>query len=247
MSRSSISMAVVLGVVVLTMAAVLAPTAGLTQTDTATIDTVTVTAAGKVEGRPDLASISFGIRARAATAEGAMDELARRQNAVIDNIRALGLPQDDVTTGNIGLSEDCHYDRDVDRVVCSGFVARTSVRAETTDFDEVGAIIDAGVEGGATSVNDVDFEKTEENQAIQDALAQAMALATTKAEVLATGANRQLGRVLVIEEGGSRRPVFSTEQAFGSIAGGGTAARNLVINPADQITRVRIVVTFALN
>ncbi|MDQ3963192.1 MAG: SIMPL domain-containing protein [Actinomycetota bacterium] len=247
MSRSSISMAVVLGVVVLAIAAVLAPTAGLTQTDTATIDTVTVTAAGKVEGRPDLATIHFGIRARHATASGAMDELARRQNAVIDNIRALGLAQDEVTTGNIGLEEACRYDRDLDRVVCSGFVARTSVRAETTDFDLVGRIIDAGVEGGATSVNNVAFEKTEENQAIQDALAQAMDLATTKAEVLATGAGRELGRVLVIEEGGSRRPTFSTrDAAFGTAASGGAIA-NLVINPADRITKVRIVVTFALN
>lgn len=247
MSRNSISMAAVLGVVVLTMAAVLAPTAGLTQTDTATVDTVTVTAAGKVEGRPDLASISFGIRTRNATAEGAMDELADRQNRVIDNIRALGLAQDEVTTGNIGLQEACRYDRDLDRVVCSGFVARTSVHAETTDFDLVGRIIDAGVEGGATSVEDVNFERTEENQAIQDALAQAMDLARTKAEVLATRAGRQLGRAMVIEEGGSRRPVFDTAETFGRAAASGEAASAFVINPPDKITRVRIVVTFALN
>lgn len=247
MSRSSISTAVVLGVILLTIAAVLGPTAGLTQTETATIDTVTVTAAGTVEGRPDLATISFGIRARAATAEAAMDELARRQNAVIDNIRAVGLAQDEVTTGNIGLQEACHYDRDLDRQVCSGFVARTSVHAETSDFDLVGQIIDAGVEGGATSVEDVNFERTEENQAIQDALAQAMDLARTKAEVLATRAGRQLGRAMVIEEGGSRRPVFATAETFGRVAGGGVAASAFVINPPDRITRVRIVVTFALN
>jgi uncharacterized protein YggE len=247
MSRRSISAAAVVGILAVILAAVLVPTAGFGQTDsTTTLDTVTVTAAGTVEGRPDLATITFGIRTRAAMAEATMDELAARQNAVIDNIRALGLPPEDVTTGNIGLQEACRYDRDLDRTVCSGFVARTSVRAETSDFDLVGPIIDAGVEGGATSVGGVNFERTEENEAIQEALAEAMDLARTKAEVLATRAGRQLGRAMVIEEGGSRRPVFETDEVFARASGGGTTAA-LVINPADRITRVRIVVTFALN
>ena len=247
MTRERTATAVLLAAIVLVGAAVLAPTAGLSQTEgTATVDTVTVTAAGKVEGRPDLASITFGIRTRNDTASGAMDELADRQNRIIDNVRALGLPQDDVTTGGINLGENCHYDRNVDRVVCNGFEASTTVRAETTDFDLVGRIIDAGVEGGATSVRDVSFERTEDNQAIQDALAEAMALATNKAQVLATGAGRDLGRVLVIEEGGSRRPVFRTATADFAAAASGTTT-GFVINPADHITRVRIVVTFALN
>ncbi|HEV3472645.1 MAG TPA: SIMPL domain-containing protein [Actinomycetota bacterium] len=246
MSGRSGSAIGVLVIVALIATAVLVPTAGFGQTDTATLDTVTVTAAGTVEGRPDLATITFGIRTRAATAEATMEELAARQNAVIDNIRALGLPPEDVTTGNIGLQEACRYDRDLERTVCSGFVARTSVRAETSDFDLVGPIIDAGVEGGATSVGGVNFERTEENEAIQEALAEAMDLARTKAEVLATRAGRQLGRAMVIEEGGSRRPVFDTDEVFARASGGGTAAA-FVINPADRITRVRIVVTFALN
>lgn len=234
-------------VVALVAAAVLVPTAGISQTTEPTIDTVTVTAGGKVEGRPDIAVVSLGIRVRDATAQGAMDELARRQEAVIRGIRNLGLQQDGVTTGNIGLQEACRYDRDLDRVVCSGFVARTTVRAETTDFDLVAPIIDAGIDGGATSVNNVSFERSERNDAIQQALAEAMDLARAKAEVLATRSGRQLGRAMIIEEGGSRRPEITTaDAAFGTTAARG-AAPNFVINPPDQITRVRIVVTFALN
>ncbi|MDQ4065686.1 MAG: SIMPL domain-containing protein [Actinomycetota bacterium] len=235
-------------IVALVIAAVLVPTAGVSQTNEATIDTVTVTAAGTVEGRPDVAVVSLGIRVRGQTAQEAMNELSRRQNAVIDGIRALGLRQDDVTTGNIGLREFCRYDGVLERVVCRGFVANTSVRAETTDFDLVGAIIDAGIDGGATSVNNVSFDRTENNAAIREALAEAMDLARTKAEVLATRSGRQLGRAMIIEEGGARRPSITTTNAtFGAGAAGGTLARDIVINPADRITRVRIVVTFALT
>ena len=230
----------------LTLAAILVPTAGITQTDATPQDTVTVAAAGNVEGRPDLASVSFGIRGRADTAKGAMDELSALQNSVIDALRATGLTNQQVTTGNLSLGPACHYDGNLDRTVCQGFVGRTSVRAETDDLNSVGAIIDAGVVGGATSVNDVSFERTSEDDAIEEALAQAMELATAKAQVLATGAGRQLGRAIVIEEGGTRRPVFSTSDAtFGVAASSGTSS--ISFNPPDKITKVKIVVTFALN
>lgn len=246
MKANAISAGAVGIVVALVAAAILVPTAGVSQTNEATIDTVTVTAAGTVEGRPDIAVVSLGIRVRNATAQGAMDELTRRQNAVISGIRDLGLRQEDVTTGGVGLQEFCRYDRDLERVVCSGFVARTSVRAETTDFDLVGAIIDAGIDGGATAVNDVSFDRSEDNDAIQQALAEAMDLARTKAEVLATRSGRQLGRAMIIEEGGARRPAIQTTNGIAAMGASDVAAR-LIINPADRITRVRIVVTFALN
>lgn len=247
MGRRPVSIAVLAAVGALLAAAVLAPTASLGQTTETIQDTVTVTAAGKVEGRPDLASVSFGIRSKEATAQAAMEELARRQNSVIDALRATGLAEDEVTTGNISLGAACHYDGQLRRTVCEGFAGRTSVRAETTDLDAIGEVIDAGVSGGATSVNDVSFERTEDSEAIKEALAQAMDLATAKAQVLATESGRTLGRAIVIEEGGAQRPTFSSgDAAFGAVAGG-TFARNLVINPADEITKVRIVVTFALS
>lgn len=247
MSRRSGSVAVLVALVALVAVAVLAPTAGLSQTAEAIPDSVTVTAAGKVEGRPDLAVVSFGVKARGATAEVTMNELSARQNGVIDALRATGLTEDEVTTGNISLNESCHYDRELRRTVCEGFVARTSVRAETRDLEGVGEVIDAGVAGGASSVNNVSFDRTEDNEAIKEALAQAMDLAIAKAEVLATRAGRTLGRAVVIEEGGSQRPVFGTASADFAR---GTVANSVVpfvINPPDQITKVRIVVTFALN
>lgn len=247
MSRRSVSVAVLVALVTLVAVAVLAPTAGLSQTAEAIPDSVTVTAAGKVEGRPDLAVVSFGVKARDATAEATMNELSARQNGVIDALRATGLTEDQVTTGNISLREACHYDRELRRTVCEGFVARTSVRAETRDLEGVGEIIDAGVAGGASSVNNVSFDRTEENEAIKEALAQAMDLAIAKAEVLATRAGRALGRAIVIEEGGAQRPVFGTASAdFGGVAAR-AAALPFTINPPDEITKVRIVVTFALN
>lgn len=231
----------------LLVVASIAPGTGSAQTETTTQDTVTVTAVGKVEGRPDLAAVNFGIRAVAPTGSGAIDALARRQDAVIDALEGgVGLPDEDVRTGNISVRRNCRYDHGLERTVCNGYVARTAVRAETRSLDQVGEIIDAGMAAGASSLQGVSFERTEDDEALQEALTQAMELARAKGETLATAAERNLGRVLVIEEGGAQRPVFDSD-GFAANAGGVSAARSIDIDPRDEVTRVVIVVTYALN
>lgn len=245
MTRRRVSLATAIVVAGLVTLAVVAPSISSAQTDTTEQDTVTVTAVGRVEGRPDLASISFGVRGTDPSAQDAMDLLARRQKALIDALHGLGLGEEEVTTGNISLRRNCRYNRDLERTVCRGYIARTSVRAETTDLDQVGKIIDTGVRAGAGSLHGVSFERTEDDAAIAEALAQAIDLATAKAQALADRAGRDLGRVMVIEEGGARRPVFSEAQGLRAAAAGFSS--DIVVNPPDEVTRVVIVVTFALN
>lgn len=231
----------------LIVVATIAPGTGSAQTETTAQDTVTVTAVGKVEGRPDLAAVNFGIRAVAPTGSGAIDALARRQDAVIDALEGgLGLPDEDVRTGNISVRRNCRYDHSLDRTVCRGYQARTEVRAETRSLDQVGEIIDAGMAAGASSLQGVSFERTEDDDALKEALAQAMELARAKGETLATAAERSLGRVLVIEEGGAQRPSFESPN-FAADAGGTAAASGIIVDPRDEVTRVLVVVTYALN
>ena len=233
-------------VAALVVAAVIVPSSGSAQTETTTKDTVTVSAVGTVEGRPDLAAVSFGIRAVAPTGSGAIDELARRQDAVIDALEnGLGLADDAVRTGNISVRRNCRYDRELERTVCNGYQARTTVRAETRSLDQVGDIIDAGIDAGASALEGVSFERTENDEAIQEALTQAMQLARAKGEALAAAEQRNLGRVMVIEEGGAQRPIFSNA-SFDS-ARGVAAGSGIDIDPRNDITRVIIVVTYALD
>src|SRR5688572_9490777 len=159
----------------LVLIALLLPGVSTAQTEAAVQDTVSVTAVGKVEGRPDLASVSFGVNGKAETAQGALDQLAQRQRSLIAALEGLALAEDAVTTGNLSLRENCRYNRTLERVVCNGYVSRTTVRAETTDLDQVGEIVDTGVEAGAGSIHNVSFERTEDDAAVDEALRQAVA------------------------------------------------------------------------
>lgn len=231
--------------IVVLMGAALAPAIGTAQTSTTQQDTVTVTAVGKVEGRPDRAVVQLAIRARASSAQQAMDQLARRQNAVIEALEdGLGLADEQVRTGNVTLRRNCRYDRSIDRQVCTGYVAATSIQAETRNLEQVGAIIDAALAAGANALHGVSFERTENDAALKEALAQAMDLARSKAEALAASEGRDLGRVIVIEEGGAQRPIFESGAGFASA---GRVAADLVVDPPDDITRVVVVATYSLN
>lgn len=72
-----------------------------------------------------------------------------------------------------------------------------------------------------------------------------MGLARSKGEALAAAEQRTLGRVMVIEEGGAQRPIFSNGSF--DVAAGASSASGIQIDPRDDITRVVIVVTYALD
>src|SRR5207245_866790 len=65
---------------------------------------VIATGAGEARVAPDRATIYIGVQSRAPTASAAGADNARRQRAVIDTLRALGLAGDRVPTPNRWLA-----------------------------------------------------------------------------------------------------------------------------------------------
>ncbi len=219
---------------------VFGPTFGATQTDDLQ-ETVTVSATNVIEVPPELAEVTLSIRVAGATAEAVGDELAARTNRVVDAMKDAGFTENQLSVGNVSIRQ--RRDRDGNVI---GFVGRTAVSVETEDLDALGSIIDIGLGAGATGVRGVKFDVKDNSDAIKEALRRAMNFATEKARVLAETAGRQLGRALVIREGGTSEPrpqVF--DAAVAGRVGGGTRAFPFI--PPDLTVRARIEATFALQ
>lgn len=220
---------------------VFGPTFGATQTD-GIQETVTVSAANVIEVPPELAKVTLSVRVTAATARSVGDELAARTNRVVDAMKDAGFTEDQLSVGNVSVRQ--RRDRDGNVV---GFVGNTSVSIETDDLDVIGNIIDTGLAAGATGVRGVKFDVNDNSEAVKEALRRAMNFAIEKARVLAETAGRQLGRALVIREGGTSEPrpqVFDAAIA-GRVSGGGAAPFPII--PPDLTVRARIEATFALQ
>lgn len=174
------------------------PSPGTDSTDR----TVSTNGIAIVRSAPDEALLTLGVRTDADTAEQAMNENAQRMSDVIAALLDAGLDRDDLATASISL-----YPRwnDTGSSV-DGFTAENQVTATIRDLARVGAIIDRGVAAGANLTSGITFQVSDQNAAAEQALAEAVADARRKAEILASAGGAELGAVVSISEVSSSVP-----------------------------------------
>lgn len=224
-------------------------------------DTVTVGARREVDVDPDLGTVSFGVRVHARSAEAATDKLANRTRRVIGAIEDMGFTDDEIETYGVELQRVC-VDRCRDpnprdnRVVTPvlGYRGTAGVRVETQQLQRIGELIDTGIRAGANSIRGITFDVTDKSAAVNDALRQAMELATEKARILAEAGDRELGPAIVIQEGNTRAPnVYAVADAatYGRTSAGsggsGSQSNPFPIEPPTLSASARVTVTFELN
>ena len=157
-----------------------------------------IAASGTGEARvtPDRASVFIGVQSRAATAAAAGADNARRQKAVIDTLRALGIPSDQITTTNYLVSPEMRYEPSSQISRVTGYLVSNQVRVEVRRIEQVGSIIDAALARGANEMSSLQFFSSLADEARRTALAQAVAKAKADAEVMAKAAGGTLGSLL---------------------------------------------------
>lgn len=178
---------------------------------------VVTSATGEARVTPDRAQIFIGVQTRAATAAQAGTDNARKTRAVIDAVKARGIPAEQIATSEYNLYPE--YDQreqpregpQTPRVI--GYVVNNTVRIEVRRLDQVGAIIDAALAAGANMVNTIQFFASNADAARRSALAEAVARARGDAEALAKGAGGSLGALLELNtQSPPVRPVFGGER-----------------------------------
>jgi uncharacterized protein YggE len=161
---------------------------------------IVTSATGEARVTPDRAQIFLGVQTRAATAAQAGADNARKTRAVIDAVKARGIPAEQIATSEYNLYPE--YDHreqpregpQTPRVI--GYAANNTVRVEVRRLDQVGAIIDAALAAGANMVNTIQFFASNVDAARRAALAEAVARARGDAEALAKAAGGSLGVLL---------------------------------------------------
>ena len=166
---------------------------------------ISTSASGEARVQPDRATIMFAVETRAQTAARAGADNAKRQQAVIDALRKLGLGEGQVSTTGYSVAPEMRYDGKQPQVV--GYVARNVVKAEVTRIDQVGGLIDAALGAGANVVNSLRFYSSRADNARKEALADAVAKARSDAEAMARAAGGSLGALIELSTAGGVRPM----------------------------------------
>ena len=205
---------------------------------------ISVTSTATVGTEPDQATLRLGIET---SSDDSADALARNGAIAEDVLAALttaGIDADDVQTERLDVGR-----RTIDRRTPQErtvYVADTTLGVTVRDLDSVGAVIEAAVGAGATSVRDVRFEVADPSQARTQALEQAVDGARAKADAMAAAAGTSVTGVERIVEEGAARPVY--EQYRAATLSAAAADTSFSVVPPDELdTSVTITVVWAIG
>ena len=160
---------------------------------------IITTGVGEARVAPDRATIMIGVQSRASTAAAAGSENARKQKAVLDTLKALGLGADQLSTTNYNVWPEMAPTTPTNptpRVMA--YTVSNTVRVDVRRIDDVGRLIDASLAKGANEISSLQFTSSKADSARRAALAVAVANARADAEAVAHAAGGSVGQLLEI-------------------------------------------------
>lgn len=197
---------------------------------------ITVNGIGEVTSSPDMATLTLGVTAEAASARTAMSEVSANTAAILEVLQAGGVAEADIQTRDLRLNPLWSNASSVRQRKITGYQASNMVLVRARDLDGLGALLDRVIESGATDFNGLSFGLQDPEPLMDEARRLAVAEARRKAELYAEAAGVALGPLITLNEagGGSPRPVMMEMARAASaavpIAGGElTIAANVVL------------------
>jgi uncharacterized protein YggE len=168
---------------------------------------IVTTGNGETRVTPDRATIFVGVQSRGLTAAAASADNARRQRAVVDTLRVLGLGSDQLSTMNYNVSPEIQYNQNNQPPKVTGYMVTNTVRADIRRLDDVARIIDAVLAKGANEISGLQFYSSKADSARRAAMELAVSNARADAETLAKAAGGTLGGLLELSTSSFIRPM----------------------------------------
>ena len=195
---------------------------------------------------PDQAFVSIAAESRASAPGDAQRANAEAMTSVTNALSKAGLPSDAIRTTAFSLQPDMEYTNGRSRV--RGYIARNQVEVRVDDLKKLGAVLDAAGTSGATNIAGLRFDIKERAAIEREALKQATEEAMSRAKAMASGAGKDLGAVVRIDDQyqSTPTPMYSMKAAGG--AGGGVMAMpESPVNPGELEIRAIVMLTVVIR
>lgn len=195
---------------------------------------------GKVEGTPDVMTISMGVETKDGSAQAALNRNNERARAMIDSLKAQGIAAKDIQTLDIAVDATHDLNGKV-----TGYSARNTVTAKLRDIAKAGQVIDAAAEtaGDDIRLHGVQFSIDDTSDLIAKARAEAVKDAQAQAKQLADAGGIQVGAIHTIDNTGTSYQPY----AYNGFAEARSAADAIAIEPGSQELSVDVTVVFDIG
>ena len=206
---------------------------------------VSVSGAGTAYLVPDIAYIYVGVHTEKPSAAEAVDENNAQTQKMIEALRDFGIDAKDIRTTNFSIWPQDKYDPMTGTPTGQKvYVVDNTVYVTIRDLDKLGELLDTVIAAGANTVNSVQFDVANKDEALKQARADAVKDAKVKAQELVDAAGVKLGDVQTISFFDSvSYPVYD-----GKGGGGGAAMEAAVpIQPGQLTFTVTVNVTYEIK
>ncbi|MBU3926138.1 SIMPL domain-containing protein [Patescibacteria group bacterium] len=235
-----ITIVIVVGILVLALAgfSLLTPERTITGNGEAVIKVV-----------PDLVTIYFNVY----TSGDKLDEVSQENSKIVDdlitNLVKEGFERKDIQTQGYNVGPKYRWSNN--QRIEDGYEATHSIKLEmsTENSGKIGDAVDAGISAGA-SINYINFELSQEkqNEYKAKAIENAAEDARIKAEALARGLNKELGKLMSVSDNDFGYYPWRIYDSAGGIAVAEEAkAATTNIQPGEQQVSARVTAVFKLK
>lgn len=157
---------------------------------------MTVTGTATLEVSPDCADLTMTLSSDGARPSIVTAALARKQQAVIDAMKKLGLGPSQLKISHITLNP---VYENWPHVKVTSFRSELTITATTKDFGQIAAMMEAGTSAGATSISS-QFRRSDLPALKRQVREMALEAAKEKAKLTASTLGITLGRVTSVAE-----------------------------------------------
>lgn len=160
------------------------------------VRTLSVSGSGDAFLAPDIAYIYIGVHTESPTAAEAVTENTTQTEALIQALIDFGISAQDIRTTNFSIWPMDRFDPATG--LPSGektYAVDNTVYVTVRDLARLGDLLDAAVQAGANTVNSVQFDVAEKDEALKQARADAVEDAESQAQSLAQAAGLSLGEI----------------------------------------------------
>ncbi len=211
-----------------------------TQETAETMDrSITVTGHGTVKVTPDVADLWLGVQSTADTGEAAMSTIETKSQALVNGLKELGIPAEDIQTSNLSLYPN--YGQNGRTI--NGYSASVDVSVRARQIDRIGELLDSvqGLVGDELTIGGISFSYEDPEAVLEQARIAALENARVRAEQYAAAAGTEVGEIVKIVETPTGDAIPYMMEARELAADSGAA-----IEPGSQELVVDVTVVFAM-
>lgn len=209
--------------------------------------TITVSAEGKVNAKPDIAMISFSVVTQGTTVKQVTTDNTAKMNAVIDSVKAAGVDAKDIATSQYNLYPTYpDYQAGAVRRI-TGYNLDQQVTVKIRKLENVDDILDGAIKAGANEVGALSFDIDDTGAVKKQAREKAFTTARQKGEEMAGMAGVKLGRVVTFTESGDYNPPVYANYVMDAKREMAVSNQAASIEPGSKELNLTVSVTYEIE